>query len=101
MIRTQETPGAHRAVTATIGTGWDVRLAALHRGFAAVPGVVNPFTWFDFVAGRRARGWAGRKVGRRFGLLDDVTHCLLLSINGVFRTAKLVPVEGEKCGEIP
>src|SRR6202165_4136641 len=64
MLGAEEAPRTDRAITATIGTGWEVRLAARHRGFAANPRMMNPFARFDFVAGRRASGGAARKGGK-------------------------------------
>jgi hypothetical protein len=69
MLGTEKAPTANRAITATISTGWDERLTARHRGFAAFPGMMNPLAWFDFVAGQRASGGAAQKDGKDFELV--------------------------------
>src|SRR5579872_1927685 len=71
MLGAEKAPRTDRAITATIGTGWEVRLAARHRGFAAIPRMMNPFARFDFVVGRRASGGHVRHLQQRLRVQGD------------------------------
>jgi hypothetical protein len=70
MLGTEEAPRTDGAITATISTGWDEWPAARRRGFAAIPGAVNPPPGLYLVAGRRAGRRATRKGGQDVGRLS-------------------------------